>query len=246
MLGRVGPHGGHCHGRGWPGRARREAHRDGRPVRPEAFSDRFADLYAEADVPATRLHDVRHTVATLLYQSGFAPADAAGLLGHAVAVHLSTYVTSTERGTQTAATALGEALAAVRQAAASPTEWVFELERLSDAPTQYTRSVVHFQLRRALSLMLASTPTGAWNVGNSFLRNVPLAWKFLETLQLNWSLVPKIQANSHQTWYKEIWIHRSTRPESSANRHVNPEKTGRSGTSSLTPSLAHCPSTLPL
>ncbi|AWB90862.1 hypothetical protein C3E78_00680 [Aeromicrobium chenweiae] len=86
----------------------------GRPVRPEAFSDRFADLCAEADVPATRLHDVRHTVATLLHRSGVAPADAAGLLGHTVAVHLSTYVTSTERGAQTAATALGEALAAVR------------------------------------------------------------------------------------------------------------------------------------
>jgi len=42
------------------------------------------------------------------------PADAAGLLGHTVAVHLSTYVTSTERGAQTAATALGEALAAAR------------------------------------------------------------------------------------------------------------------------------------
>lgn len=86
----------------------------GRPVRPEAFSDRFADVCAEADVPATRLHDVRHTVATLLHRSGVAPADAAGLLGHTVAVHLSTYVTSTERGAQTAAAALGEALAAVR------------------------------------------------------------------------------------------------------------------------------------
>lgn len=86
----------------------------GKPVRPEAFSDRFAVLCTEAAVPTTRLHDVRHTVATLLHRQGVAPADAAGLLGHTVAVHLSTYVTSTERGAQAAATALGEALAAAR------------------------------------------------------------------------------------------------------------------------------------
>lgn len=86
----------------------------GRPARPEAYSDRFADLSRAAGVPVIRLHDVRHTIATTLHRAGQAPADAAALLGHTVAVHLATYVTGTERGTRTAAAALGEALAAVR------------------------------------------------------------------------------------------------------------------------------------
>lgn len=84
----------------------------GRPIRPEQFSDRFAALCRQADVPPIRLHSVRHTLALMMHRAGQAPADAAALLGHSVAVHLDTYVPRTQRGAQTAASALGQVLAA--------------------------------------------------------------------------------------------------------------------------------------
>ncbi len=84
----------------------------GRPIRPEAYSDRFAKICREAKVPVVRLHSVRHTLALMMHRAGQAPADAASLLGHSVEVHLATYVPLTQRGAQTAARALGEVLAA--------------------------------------------------------------------------------------------------------------------------------------
>jgi integrase len=86
----------------------------GQPIRPEAYSDRFGDLCRDAGVPVVWLHSVRHTLALMMHRAGQAPADAASLLGHSVAVHLTTYVPRTERGAKTAAQALGEVLAAVR------------------------------------------------------------------------------------------------------------------------------------
>lgn len=83
----------------------------GRPVRPEAYSDRFAVLCREAGVPVVRLHSVRHTLALILHRAGEAPADVAALLGHSLAVHVETYVPRTERGVRTAAAALGTVLA---------------------------------------------------------------------------------------------------------------------------------------
>jgi hypothetical protein len=59
----------------------------GLPVRPEAYSDRFAVLCRQAEVPVVGLHDVRHTLATIMHRAGLAPSDAAALLGHTVAVH---------------------------------------------------------------------------------------------------------------------------------------------------------------
>lgn len=86
----------------------------GAPVRPEAYSDRFTELCKVAEVPRIRLHDVRHTLALTMHRAGQAPADAAALLGHTLAMHLEVYVPRTERGAITAASALGEVLAAVR------------------------------------------------------------------------------------------------------------------------------------
>lgn len=83
---------------GWPG--------------PEAYSDRFAILCTDAAVRTVRLHSIRHTIALMLRRAGQAPADDGALLGHSVAVHLSTYVPATERGARTAAAALEEVLAA--------------------------------------------------------------------------------------------------------------------------------------
>jgi len=86
----------------------------GTPVRPEAYSDRFGELCRQAQVPTVWLHSTRHTLALQMHRAGVAPADAAALLGHTVAVHLASYVPRTERGAQSAATALGGVLAAAR------------------------------------------------------------------------------------------------------------------------------------
>jgi integrase len=82
----------------------------GRPVRPEAYSDRFPVLSRQAGVPVVILHAVRHTLALMMHRAGIAPADAAALLGHTLAVHLARYVPLTERGARSAASGLGEAL----------------------------------------------------------------------------------------------------------------------------------------
>jgi integrase len=69
----------------------------GEPIRPYTYSDRFATLCRMAGVPIVRLHSVRHTLAHDHAQKACVPADAAALLGHTVAVHLSAYVGQTRR-----------------------------------------------------------------------------------------------------------------------------------------------------
>ena len=83
----------------------------GQPVRPELFSDRFREVCRGAGVPSIRLHDVRHSVATMLHAAGIAPAAAASLLGHGLQVHLNTYVTPTQAGLDLAGAALSRVLA---------------------------------------------------------------------------------------------------------------------------------------
>jgi integrase len=83
----------------------------GQPVRPELYSDRFRRLSLQAGVRVVGLHRVRHTLAGIMHRDGIPPADAAALLGHTLAVHLSTYIQPTEAGTRTAASGLGAALA---------------------------------------------------------------------------------------------------------------------------------------
>jgi hypothetical protein len=63
--------------------------------------------------PVVRLHDVRHTLALMMYRAGQALADAAALLGHTVVIHLATYVPLTEKGARTAASGLGAAMAEI-------------------------------------------------------------------------------------------------------------------------------------
>jgi hypothetical protein len=60
-----------------------------------------------------RVHDVRQTLALMMHRAGQAPADAAALLGHTVAIHLKAYVPLTLKRAQTAASGLGAALAGV-------------------------------------------------------------------------------------------------------------------------------------
>jgi len=66
---------------------------DGLPARPETFSDRFATLAREAGVPVIRLHDTRHTAATIMLKNGVPVKVVSEILGHAsVTITLSLYV----------------------------------------------------------------------------------------------------------------------------------------------------------
>lgn len=64
---------------------------DGRPPRPEWFSDRFRALCRDAGVPPIRLHETRHTLVSHLRAQGLSDDDIAAWLGHSVAVMLATY-----------------------------------------------------------------------------------------------------------------------------------------------------------
>ena len=54
----------------------------GAPLHPETFSTRFESLAAAADLPRIRLHDLRHTAASLMLASGENVKVVAELLGH--------------------------------------------------------------------------------------------------------------------------------------------------------------------
>jgi integrase len=55
---------------------------DGRPVHPESVSRRFSRLAAASGLPAIRLHDLRHTHATMALLAGIATIVVSERLGH--------------------------------------------------------------------------------------------------------------------------------------------------------------------
>ena len=55
---------------------------DGEPVNPDLYSQTFDRLVAGLDVPRIRLHDLRHTHATLLLKDGEALKVVSERLGH--------------------------------------------------------------------------------------------------------------------------------------------------------------------
>ena len=63
----------------------------GSPIRPETYSAEFARLTNAAGVPAIRLHDVRHTAAAMLLDSGTTLSATAKWLGHDPAITLRVY-----------------------------------------------------------------------------------------------------------------------------------------------------------
>lgn len=85
---------------------------DGDFLDPEAFSNGFKRLAKAAGLPdGTRLHDVRHGVATALLKGGVHPAIASAVLGHArVAFILDVYSHVDVGMTATAADELNRAL----------------------------------------------------------------------------------------------------------------------------------------
>ncbi len=63
----------------------------GRPLYPDTVSERFDDPVRAAGVRRIRLHDCRHTAATLMLSEGRAVHVVAAILGHDPAVCLRTY-----------------------------------------------------------------------------------------------------------------------------------------------------------
>ncbi|MBM3225492.1 MAG: site-specific integrase [Candidatus Tectomicrobia bacterium] len=65
---------------------------NGHPIEPSKFSTHFQTLLQQASVPAIRLHDARHTFATLLLELGESPKTVQTMLGHSsVAMTLDIY-----------------------------------------------------------------------------------------------------------------------------------------------------------
>jgi integrase len=78
-------------GRGWADTGLVAVNIDGSPIRPETYSKAFAAHCAAAGVPVIRLHDVRHTAATMLLDGGTTPSATAKWLGHDPAITLRVY-----------------------------------------------------------------------------------------------------------------------------------------------------------
>jgi integrase len=55
---------------------------DGRPIKPDKLSRRFKEFLLRNNLPPIRLHDLRHTFATVLYQNGVPVKNISEALGH--------------------------------------------------------------------------------------------------------------------------------------------------------------------
>jgi integrase len=77
-------------GSGWVDSGKVFTYDDGSPLRPSWISDRFAKLYTAAGLPPIRLHDLRHTAATLMLAAGIDMKVVQETLGH------STYGTTSD------------------------------------------------------------------------------------------------------------------------------------------------------
>lgn len=65
---------------------------NGTPIHPDRFSQMFRGYVAKPDLPNFRLHDLRHTHATLALQAGVPPKVISERLGHSdVAFTMNTY-----------------------------------------------------------------------------------------------------------------------------------------------------------
>ncbi|WP_022887938.1 site-specific integrase [Agromyces italicus] len=85
----------------------------GEPMRPDHYSAAFYAVADAAGLRRIRLHDVRHSVATLLLEAGQPPHVVAAVLGHDVRTLLSTYAHSNAVAAAAAVDALAGALGSV-------------------------------------------------------------------------------------------------------------------------------------
>ena len=85
----------------------------GRPVHPETLTKVFNVAVSKVDVPRIRLHDLRHTHATLLLADGVAAKVVQERLGHSsIAITLDLYGHVTAELEQHAAARIGTILEA--------------------------------------------------------------------------------------------------------------------------------------
>ncbi|MEO6834756.1 MAG: tyrosine-type recombinase/integrase [Candidatus Tumulicola sp.] len=90
---------------------------DGRPLKPDTISKRFAALVRRVDIPSVRFHDLRHSHATQLLRPGVHFKVVSERLGHAsVAITLDRYSHVLPGMDKTAADALARLYAEVRGA----------------------------------------------------------------------------------------------------------------------------------
>lgn len=81
----------------------------GDPINPETYSKTFLRHAKNAGLPRIRLHDARHTAASLLAEAGVEVGVAAALLGHDPVIYLTTYVHPYEDAKRAAAEQLASA-----------------------------------------------------------------------------------------------------------------------------------------
>ena len=87
------------------------AQENGRPLDPRSDHRAWRSLLAEAKVPPARLHDARHTAASLLLQQGVPARVVMEVLGHSqISLTLGTYSHVVPELAQDAARRMGEAL----------------------------------------------------------------------------------------------------------------------------------------
>jgi integrase len=85
---------------------------DGKPIDPRNFNRRFSQILKQAGLPHIRLHDSRHTFATLLLEQGVSPKTLQTMLGHSSArITLDVYSHVTLDLERQAAAKLNEAFA---------------------------------------------------------------------------------------------------------------------------------------
>jgi integrase len=85
---------------------------DGRPIQPQAFTRRFQSAAKRAGLPVPRLHDGRHTAATLALQAGVPIHVVSGRLGHEqVSTTLDVYAAYLPLADRDAALRIGQLLA---------------------------------------------------------------------------------------------------------------------------------------
>ena len=83
----------------------------GRPYAPDLITRTFTRLSAAAELPKIRLHDTRHTAATIMLQRGVAAKVVSEMLGHSdIAITLGIYQHVMPGMAQEAGAAMSEAL----------------------------------------------------------------------------------------------------------------------------------------
>jgi integrase len=86
-------------------------HRNGRPVRPDWLTRRFATLVGELDLPPSRLHDLRHLAASVAGAAGVDLKTIQHQMGHSSPVTTAeTYKIVFEKTAQAAVRASAELL----------------------------------------------------------------------------------------------------------------------------------------